>query len=134
MSPSELKDQIEALLSDLLGTYTFTTAAGGLTTPAIAIDDGTRAQIAPDVSGLECIIQTNVSDTYTPYLNNTYGSSPETLVILKQWDISANTLAAIERLKALPNLAEIGARVLRNSQLDNVESVTLTLRDFAYSG
>lgn len=134
MNPLELRSLIESLLTGLLGTYTFTTEAGVQTAPAIVVDDGTQQLFQPDTQGLEVVIQLATADKYVPYLGGAYGGELETRVTLKQWDLAANTLAAIERLKQLPNLKEIGPRVTRNSRLDNIEICTLTLIDYPYSG
>jgi hypothetical protein len=122
-----LRSRIETQLTGLIGTYTF---ANGEQVPALTIDDGADSGNNPPegtgVSGLEVILQINAGYK----LNGLIGGNliySQVAISLKQWEITATTIAATERLMALPELKEVGPRVLRSTKLDSIETQTLTL-------
>jgi hypothetical protein len=122
-----LRSRIETILTGLIGTYTF---ANGEQVPALTIDDGADSGNNPPegtgVSGLEVILQINAGYK----LNGLIGGNliySQVAIDLKQWDITATTVAAMQRLMALPELKAIGPRVLRSTKLDSIETQTVTL-------
>lgn len=127
MTPLELRNQIESLLSsnNLLGIYTY---AGGATAPACWIDWGTSEGKPNGVVGLECVLRPYTAQDFTPMLAGDYVCEIEVEVTLKQWNLAATTIAATDELKRLDALAEIRPRQPRLNALDTIEQQVLIFR------
>lgn len=121
-----LRETIKSVLSDLLGTYTY---SGSKIQPAIKVDLGVASTSpAPTVKGLEVIIQPSTEILLKP-LFGAYEETSTTYIILKQWDISQSILVPLNRLVAtLPNITDI-MRVPRYTELDNIESCRIQIVD-----
>jgi hypothetical protein len=113
-----LRTRLINALGNLLGTYT---TLAGQTLPAILIDDaGTPRGMR--VTGLEVSIQPEINSTIIPMLGSNQLNF-ETVVTLKQWDLTTTTIAATEAiLLGIDEVVRVGARVPRNTILDNIET------------
>lgn len=132
----QLRSDLLQILGDLIGTYT----KGSQATPAIEIDLGTRGEVLatgvqfpvrPKVTGLEVIVQPDTELTHE-YLIGSRRKDIQTLLTLKQWDITKTTIEATDAI--VDNLRTPGFRiervrppVLRSTDLDTVESRAIVL-------
>lgn len=123
----ELRDAVYNALTaspSILGTYTF---EGGLTTPAIKLDDGTVLPddlVKPEVTGLEAVIQPYIQIPLVPELGEAYQLQVQVRVTLKQWDITQRTIEGFERLRVLDYLVENPVMVPRNPSIDSIETLS----------
>lgn len=130
-----LRDAFQAALGDQLGTYTFPDP-NSPTAPAITIDYGNNTSVpkGTDVAGLECVIVFRPEVPLEPMLAGTFKETYSVNVLLKQWDVEADTIEALNRvLNALILLTDWGlktgsiVRQLPLPAMNNIETVTLTL-------
>lgn len=130
-TPLELKNALRVALQDKLGVYRF---AGGQTTPAIRIDDGSSPYSEePTVTGLELVIVPSIEVSVRPMLSG-YQDTHSTLISLKQWDIEQTTMELrtplLEALSQFDSLkVDAMRRVIRSSKLDNIETLSVTLSE-----
>lgn len=123
-----IRARLLSALAAYLGTYQLPNG----TTPAIRIDagifnievDGVPREIPPmKVTGLECVIQPDLGADYTALLGRQSRLTTDTVITLKQWDLTTTVqAAAIALIKALPDiLTEVNPRVPRNLTLDTLD-------------
>ena len=124
MNWAEWRNRAIAALGDSLGTYRDT---NGAITPAIAIDP--RPVTGRTVTGLEVVVTTSESVTYTPAFNS-YHLELTHRVTLKQWQPNATTATALVRLIPLlhPTVV-IAPRIPANSTIGNIETQSLTFTE-----
>lgn len=126
----ELKAAIVSALGDQLGTYTFQSV--GATSPAIRVDDGVDPfNEEPIVGGLECVIQPNLEVPITDLIGG-YQQTWTAAIVLKQWDITKDTLTAMDAITHA--VAELDGlritsrrRIVRSTKLDNIETMQITV-------
>jgi len=125
----ELKERLEIVLLNELGTYTF---VNGDSTPAIGIDyNATYPPPGTVVRGLECVIQPQVMLNISGLLGGKQIES-QSYVYLKQWDLQESTLCAFYKIikdsKLSSNILNGGNRVLPDGELQNLEQIRLIFR------
>ncbi|MBW4648912.1 MAG: hypothetical protein KME06_09440 [Kastovskya adunca ATA6-11-RM4] len=124
MDAITLRDKIQAILSDLLGTYTF---PNGQTVPAISIWHPSYPPKGTEASGLEVTLIFAYESPLQPLVEANlviYQSRLE----LRQWNPDDDTVEATNRLiDQLPEISLVRPRILPISQLDNIESRTIEL-------
>ena len=137
-----LRTRILSALSGQLGTYTWKNAAGSNIGSATAVrivgvgfptvNGEVWAEDPAVIDGLEAVITPEVTTDYQSRLNGDYELSHETQVILKQWDVTSTVLAArglfIKEFSTELDTGAVGPRLIRNSVLDSVESITFTFQ------
>jgi hypothetical protein len=130
-----LKNRVQTALSSELGTYKYgtdTSDAIKVETGATAVEvNGVNWVEQPIVTGLECVIQPQTNEDFQPLYGGQYTDDYTTLITLKQHKTSDTTLDALNLLKnAIPDLIAPGGiapRVTRNTALDSIESVQITV-------
>lgn len=124
MNWAQLRAEIVAALGSELGTYTL---PNGVTTEAIAISlSGNYPPAGTTCQGLEVVITPSANLTSTRALGRGYYWTDLAAIALKQWDAAGSTEPGIRRLvPILPGNVEILPRVLPNSALGNIETVTI---------
>lgn len=140
VSLPDLRSRLAIALATELGDYQFsdgtTRTALEVFTGAIAVDgDGepiALPQVVASASGgtVECVIEPDVEDEFTPLLGQDYERFRATRISLKQWTISKTVQTAssllISELKDC--LSEVEPRVRRVAAIDNVESQAFFIR------
>lgn len=126
MDAKELRDRLKVVLNGYLGTYRF---PNGQETEAIAIDyNATYPPPGTVIEGLEVVIVPRSSLGISGLIGGksvTYQAD----VILKQWDVTQDTFCATDLIiGAIPELIDVGPRVLPNGELQNIESIRLTFQ------
>lgn len=124
----ELRSTLAEALGGAIGTYTF--VGTGATTPAIRVDDGSNPyEEEPKVDGLEVVIAAS-PEVPIAMLMGGYQQTFTVAIVLKQWDINATALDAMERV--LPALMQSDSlaignprRIVRSTRLDNIETLTI---------
>jgi hypothetical protein len=115
-----LKQQIIEILGDSLGKYTL---ANGQIVSAIAVGNNYPPQ-GTKVTGLEVVIIPDTGLEVNPIMNGGRWDN-ESTVILKQWG-EGTVLDAVKLIvPLLGNQVEIGARVLPNESLGNIETIRI---------
>jgi hypothetical protein len=126
MDAALLRDTLKVVLKDLLGTYRF---VNGEITTAIAIDyNATYPPPGTVIEGLEVVIIPRSSLSVSGLVGGKLATY-QTDAILKQWDATQNTFCATDRIiGTVPELIEVGPRVIPDGELQNIESIRLTFQ------
>jgi hypothetical protein len=120
----KIKTNILEVLGDEIGTYTL---VGGITVPAIAVSTGNYPPQGTQVEGLEVII---VPQTDTEINQLIRGGRWEvtSIVVLKQWG-EGDVVTAMEKIvPLLGNQVTIGARILPDNTLGNIETIRISFK------
>lgn len=120
-----LKNKIIEVLGDELGDYTL---SGGVSAKAIAVDTGNNyPPQGTQVEGLEVVIVPSTDVNMGAMLQG-YEWIVTSQILIKQWG-AGHTLSALEKIvPLLGNQVEIGARVMPDNSLGNIESVRITFK------
>lgn len=122
---AQLRTDILVATADIIGSYQL--PGQQETLPAIAIDD--RGNFPPpgtQTSGLEIVVVPFSDLKAKPLLGGSRRWDCGCKLILKQWDESKDTLAALERIvPLLGNKVKIGPRLLPNDKLGSIESQSI---------
>lgn len=126
MDAKELRDRLKVVLEGFIGTYRF---PNGQETQAIAIDyNSTYPPPGTVIEGLEVVIIPRSSLGISGLIGGklaTYQAD----VILKQWDITQDTFCATDIIiGSIPELINVGPRVMPNGELQNIEQIRLTFQ------
>lgn len=117
-----LKQRIIEELDGIIGTYTL---LNGQTIPAIAVDQGNYPPQGTQVSGLEVVILPQADNAISPLLGGRMWEITS-MVILKQWGEGTTLEAMTKIIPLLGNQVQIGARVLPDGSLGNIETLKIT--------
>jgi hypothetical protein len=118
-----LKAQVIDVLDTLLGTYTL---PNGDIVPAIAVDNGNYPPQGTKVEGLEVVIVPQLDTVFSPMIDGREWKLTS-VIVLKQWGVSGTTLGAMEKIiPLLGNQVKIGARVLPDNSLGNIETLKIS--------
>lgn len=126
MDAVKLRDKLKVVLGGLIGTYRFT---NGETTAAIAIDyNATYPPPGTVIEGLEVVVIPKSSLGISGLIGGklaTYQAD----VILKQWDATQDTFCATDVIiGSIPELINVGPRVIPDGELQNIEQIRLTFQ------
>lgn len=132
---AKLRAKIIILLGESLGTYQVKVGQRVSQMSAIAdLPDPKYGYNFPPagttINGLEVVIEPLTTDDLQLYISNEYGTCYGSKVTLKQWDVSLTTRDGTEKLKALPSVRKISPVMTANSNLNTIESRSLTLVDY----
>lgn len=130
MTLQELRAEIATILADELGTYTY---SGGLTTPALRVDDGLSPPVEePNVTGLEVVLQPHQDMSLRPMLAGDKRFDESIFIVLKSWDVNNTTKAARELLIKELEIDRIEPLQPRNNVLDVIEVSVLVIDNGVY--
>jgi hypothetical protein len=126
MDAKELRDRLKVVLNGYLGTYRF---PNGQETQAISIDyNATYPPPGTVIEGLEVVIIPRSSLGISGLLGSKLATY-QTDVILKQWDSQDDTFCATDLIiGSIPELLNVGPRVIPNGELQNIEQIRLTFQ------
>jgi hypothetical protein len=128
MDYSQLRAKIIQVLDGELGVYTF---VNKVSVPAIAIaSNRPYPQPGTLVSGLEVIVYPRIS-TDTQFMLGSTLLNHETRLVLNQWDLDKDTIAAHDLLVANLSmmLKRSGPRLLANASQQTIESQSFYLNE-----
>lgn len=128
MDYSQLRAKIIQILDGELGIYTF---INKVSVPAIAIaSNRPYPQPGTLVNGLEVIVYPRIS-TDTKFMLGSTLLTHETRLVLNQWDLDRDTIAAHDLLVANLSmmLKRIGPRLLANASQQTIESQSFYLNE-----
>ena len=126
MDAKELRDRLKVVLEGFIGTYRF---PNGQETQAIAIDyNATYPPPGTVIEGLEVVIIPRSFLGISGLLGSKLATY-QTDVLLKQWDSRDDTFCATDLIiGSIPELLNVGPRVIPNGELQNIEQIRLTFQ------